>query len=45
LAIKAGDGEDYLFPSVYNNRIAMSTLQKAIKIYANERGVEIFSWI
>jgi len=38
--IRKGEGDDYLFPSIYNNMIARSTLQKAIKIYCNGRGVE-----
>lgn len=34
-----GDGEDYLFCSVYNTRLAMSSLQKSIKNYCNKRSV------
>jgi len=40
LEVRKGDGEDYLFPSVYNSQLAMSTLQKVMKNYCNERGIE-----
>lgn len=39
LKIREGEGEDYLFPTVFNTQIERSTLQKQIKKYCNERGV------
>lgn len=39
LDIRNGEGEDYLFCSVYNSKLAMSSLQKAVKNYSNERGI------
>jgi len=36
LDIRNGDAEEYLFGCVYNNRIAISTLQGNIKKYCNE---------
>lgn len=38
--IRMGQGEEYLFCSVYNSRLAMSSLQKSIKDYCNQRGIE-----
>jgi integrase/recombinase XerD len=38
--IRDGEGDDYLFCSVYNTQLAMSSLQKCIKRYCNARGVK-----
>nr|WP_243187052.1 site-specific integrase [Clostridium muellerianum] len=40
LQLRSGEGEDYLFCSVYNTQLAMSSLQKCIKKYCNTRGIE-----
>jgi integrase/recombinase XerD len=40
LSVRNGEGEDYLFCSVFNECLAMSSLQKAVKNYCNERGIE-----
>lgn len=40
LILRGGEGEDYLFPSVYETQLAMSSLQKTIKSYCNSRGIE-----
>jgi len=40
LEIRNGEGEQYLFPSVYETQLAMSSLQKSIKDYCNTRGIE-----
>ncbi len=39
LQIRVGENNDYLFPSVYNNKLASSSLQKGIKNYCNDKGV------
>lgn len=39
LEIRNGNGEDYLFCNVYNGKLAMSSLQKSVKNYSNERGI------
>lgn len=43
LAFRSGAGDDYLFPSVYGEQMAQSTLQKCIKVYCNKKGVEKYS--
>ncbi|MGH4138299.1 tyrosine-type recombinase/integrase [Clostridium sp.] len=40
LEIRNGNSEDYLFPTVYGDILAQSSLQKCIKNYCNERGIE-----
>jgi len=40
LLLRNGEAEGYLFCSVYNTQLAMSSLQKSIKNYCNERGIE-----
>jgi integrase/recombinase XerD len=40
LELREGEPEGYLFCSVYNNRLAMSSLQKSVKNYCNDRGIE-----
>lgn len=37
---QAGNIEDYLFCTVYNTQLAMSSLQVAVKKYCNARGIE-----
>ncbi len=39
MEIRGGDLEDYLFPTIYNEILAMSTLQDSVKTYCNKRGV------
>lgn len=39
LQIRNGEHGEYLFPSVYNSKLASSSLQKGIKNYCNERGI------
>jgi integrase/recombinase XerD len=39
MEIRGGDLDDYLFPTVYNEIMAMSSLQDSVKKYCNERGV------
>ena len=39
LQAREGEAEDYLFCSVYNTQLAMSSLQKSIKNYCNERRI------
>ncbi|QAA31173.1 tyrosine-type recombinase/integrase [Clostridium manihotivorum] len=40
LEVREGEGEGYLFPTVFNTQMERSTLQKQIKRYCNERGIE-----
>lgn len=40
LELRGGEREDYLFCSVYNSQLAMSSLQKSVKDYCNARGIE-----
>jgi len=40
LNIRGGEAEDFLFPSIFNQQIARSSLQKGIKKWCNDRGVE-----
>lgn len=40
LELRQGEGEEYLFPTVYNDMMERTTLQKHIKQYCNKRGVE-----
>lgn len=40
LKFRGGEDGEYLFPSVYNEQMARTTLQKGIKKYCNARGVE-----
>lgn len=40
LQLRDGEKDDYLFCSVYGGMMARTTLQKAIKIYCNQRGVD-----
>ncbi len=39
LLIREGGGEEFLFPTVFNTQLERSTLQKQIKKYCNERGI------
>lgn len=39
MEIRNGDDEDYLFPTIYNEILAMTSLQDSVKKYCNERGV------
>lgn len=39
LKMRKGEGNDYLFPTVYNTRMSNSTLSKAIEGYNTSRGV------
>ena len=39
MEIRKGDFEDYLFPTVYNEILAMTSLQDSVKKYCNERGI------
>jgi Site-specific recombinase XerD len=39
IEMRGGDGEDYLFPTMYNEILAMSSLQESVKRYCRERGV------
>jgi integrase/recombinase XerD len=43
LSIRGGKGDDYLFPTVYGERMAQSTLQKSIMLYCKARGVDKYS--
>ncbi len=38
IEIRGGDEEDYLFPTIYNDILAMSSLQESVKRYCRERG-------
>ena len=40
MEIRGGEADKYLFPSIYDDILAMSSLQKQIKDYANSRGVK-----
>ncbi|GFR35345.1 tyrosine-type recombinase/integrase [Thermobrachium celere] len=40
MLLRCGQPDDYLFCSVYNGQMAMTTLQKVVKTYCNERGIE-----
>ena len=40
MQLRDGNAEDYLFPSVYNDQLARTTLQKCVKVYCNSRGVD-----
>lgn len=40
LALRGGEGDDYLFPNVYEGQLAMSSLQKNIKDYCYSRGID-----
>jgi integrase/recombinase XerD len=40
LRIRGGEGDDYLFPTVYGEILSRTSLQKAIVKYCKERGVE-----
>ena len=39
MEIRGGDPDDYLFPTIYNEIMAMSSLQDSVKVYCNERGI------
>ncbi|MBR0598097.1 tyrosine-type recombinase/integrase [Sinanaerobacter chloroacetimidivorans] len=39
IELRGGNEEDYLFPTVYNEILAMSSLQDSVKKYCNDRGV------
>lgn len=39
IEMRGGDPEDYLFPTIYNEIMAMTSLQDSVKKYCNERGV------
>lgn len=43
LEFRNGAGDDYLFPSVYGELMAQSTLQKCIKVHCDKKGVEKYS--
>ncbi|MBU3173592.1 site-specific integrase [Clostridium estertheticum] len=40
MELRSGESDDYLFPTVYGDILAQSTLQKCIKNFCNERGIE-----
>jgi integrase/recombinase XerD len=40
IEVRNGELEGYLFPTVYGDILAQSTLQKCIKTYCNDRGIE-----
>ncbi|MBC2579955.1 site-specific integrase [Clostridium sp. DJ247] len=40
LEVRGGESDDYLFPTVYGDQLAQSTLQKSIKIYCNTLGIQ-----
>lgn len=40
LNMRNGNSDDYLFCSVYNTMLAMSSLQKSVKIFCNERAID-----
>jgi integrase/recombinase XerD len=40
LALRKGEAEDYLFPTIYNEILSRTSLQKGIVKYCHERGVE-----
>lgn len=40
LKLRKGNAEDYLFPTVYNDILGRTSLQKSIKNYCAERGIE-----
>jgi len=39
MEIRGGDPDDFLFPTIYNEILAMTALQDSVKRYCNERGV------
>jgi integrase/recombinase XerD len=39
MEIRGGDADDYLFPTVYNEIMAMTTLQDSVQKYCNQRGI------
>lgn len=39
IEIRGSESEDYLFPTIYNDIMAMSSLQDSVKKYCNNRGV------
>lgn len=39
IKMRGGEGDDYLFPTVYNTILRPTSLQKSVKIYCNKRGV------
>lgn len=40
MALRGGAGDDYLFCSIYNEILAMASLQDSVKLYCNERGID-----
>ena len=40
MTMRSGCGDDYLFCSIYNEILAMSSLQDSVKLYCNERGID-----
>lgn len=40
LFLRQGEGEEYLFPTVYGDIMSRTTLQKSIYTYCKERGIE-----
>ena len=40
LKLRQGEGEDYLFPTVYGDILSRTSLQKGISVYCHKRGVE-----
>lgn len=43
LLIRGGEPDDYLFASIYNEQLAMTTLQDSVKNYSTKRGVNKYS--
>ena len=39
MEVRGGDTDDYLFPTVYNEIMAMTTLQDSVQKYCNHRGI------
>lgn len=39
MEVRVGDSDDYLFPTVYNEIMAMTTLQDSVQKYCNQRGI------
>lgn len=40
LNLRGGNGEDYLFPTVYGEMLSRTSLQKSITKYCHDRGIE-----
>lgn len=39
LVLRGGEHDDYLFPTIYNEEMAMTSLQESVKKYCREKGV------